>query len=228
MTDGWRSVAAPPALRALLSDDERARMDRFLRPADRVRFGVAHGWLRRVLGAYLDMAPSALAFGAGEHGKPFLRDAALEFNLSHSGDLALVAVAAHGPVGVDVERWDHAVECLDLAERFFSAAELGALHALRDDAPRVVEGFFATWSRKEAYLKATGHGITRGLRHFDVPFAPGSAAALLADRLDADATGRWAIAELAPAPSYSGALVAAAPLRALNLLEPAATAWGSR
>jgi len=136
----------------------------------------------------------------------------VEFNLSHSDDLALVAVARAHQLGVDLERWSEGVEHLELAERFFSPAERDALRALAH-APDLVEaGFFAAWTRKEAYLKATGHGISRGLHHFDVTLAPGEPAQLLADRLDPEATARWSLIALEPAPGFSAALVVASPL----------------
>src|SRR5215204_4262422 len=116
------------SFRSLLSPDERRRAARFHRDEHRRRYVTAHGALRLILGAYLDAAPETLAFELGEHGKPSLRepldaeDARVEFNLSHSAELALVAVARDHPVGVDVERWSE-VEHLELAERFFSRAE---------------------------------------------------------------------------------------------------------
>jgi 4'-phosphopantetheinyl transferase len=208
----------------LLSPDERQRAARFHRDEHRRRYVVAHGALRLILGAYLDTEPEALAFELGEHGKPWLRHgpagerARVEFNLSHSADLALVAVARDRPVGVDVERWSE-VEHLELAERFFSRAERDAMRALAGAAEHLDAGFFAAWTRKEAYLKATGHGIARGLHHFDVTLAPGTEAALLADRLDATATERWTMRSIVPADGYSGAVVAAAPLQDLLLLD---------
>lgn len=229
----WRIPLDRPheaaALRPLLSAEERARADRFFAEAHRVRFAVAHGWLRVLLGRYVGLAAESLAFACGPHGKPSLvgtAGAAIEFNLSHSADLALVAVGRRA-LGVDVERRDRAVEHLELAERFFSPDERDALRALAADDAAVVDGFFATWTRKEAYLKATGHGITRGLHHFDVTFAPGAPARILADRLDPDAARRWAIASFEAAPDYSAALVAAAPLREVALLEPTGPAWGT-
>lgn len=221
----WRvplaDADAARALRPLLSDDERARADRFYREEHRLRFTVAHGWKRRILARYVRAGAEALRFDCGPHGKPALAGLpdAVHFNLSHSGDLALVAVAAEGPVGVDVERWDDEVEHLALAERFFSPTEREALRALAGDARAVVDGFFAAWSRKEAYLKATGDGITRGLHHFDVALAPGAPARLLADRRDPRATERWVMRALDVAPGYSAAVVAAAPLHDVLLLD---------
>jgi 4'-phosphopantetheinyl transferase len=201
---------------SLLSDEERRRAARFVRDVHRRRFVVAHGALRSILADYVGAEPTALDFVSGAHGKPALRAPTgrppVEFNLSHSDDLALVAVARAHAVGVDLERWSEGVEHLELAERFFSPGERRALRALAH-APHLIEaGFFAAWTRKEAYLKATGHGITRGLHHFDVALAPGEPARLIADRLDDDATARWAMFALDPAPGYSAALVVASPV----------------
>jgi 4'-phosphopantetheinyl transferase len=234
--DGWRLATHPPLgahdvhvwriplddeARAesywdVLSEEERARASRFYREVHRRRFVAAHGALRHLLAGYVGEAPAALSFVVGEHGKPALRSqpgrATVEFNLSHSDDLALVAVANARPVGVDLERWSADVEHLELAERFFSPAERDALRALAHESELVAAAFFAAWTRKEAYLKATGHGIMRGLHHFDVALTPGEPARLLADRLDGEAPQRWSMTELDPAPGYSAALVVAAPL----------------
>jgi len=220
----WRvpldDAAGAWAMRPLLSAAERAQADRYHAEIHRVRYAVAHGWLRRILARYAGGPPASLAFGAGPNGKPFLADpahAALHFNLAHSGALGLVAVS-RAPVGVDVEAWDRTVEYLDLAEHFFSPSERVALGALAHDLVALGAGFFAAWSRKEAYLKATGDGITRGLHHFDVTLGPDEPAALLADRLDAAATRRWAMTALDVGPGYSAALVAQAPLHEVVLM----------
>lgn len=217
-----------------LSPHEQERALRFYFPHHRVRFAVAHAVLRQILATYLNAGPLELEFTTGEHGKPALRSdpgadrAGLHFNLSHSGDVALLAVSHHGPVGVDVEYWRDGVEHLEIAERFFSPYERDALRrAAQPPLPpqALVRAFFSTWSRKEAYLKATGHGISRGLQHFDVtadidgeptPYTallssptgiPLPAARIIADRLDPGAPGRWALTHIDPGPHYSAALV---------------------
>jgi 4'-phosphopantetheinyl transferase len=202
---------------SLLSAAERVRAERLQGAVLRRRFVISHGALRVVLAGYVDAAPSGLEFEAGVHGKPALGGeigarSGVEFNLSHSEDVALIAVARGRPVGVDVQRWSEDVEHLRLAERFFSLTERDALRGLSHAPELVMAGFFAAWTRKEAYVKATGHGIARGLHHFDVSLAPGERARLLADRLDAEAVARWAIEPLDPAPGYSGALVVSSPL----------------
>jgi len=246
--DPWR-LAPPPELEAdeahvwrvrlgdaglaerywnVLSEEERRRARRFYREEHRTRYVVAHGALRCILAIYVGERPETLEFITGEHGKPALTasDGAdppgIQFNLSHSEDLALVAVARGRSVGVDLEKWSEETEHLELAERFFSPVERDALRALAHARELVVPGFFAAWSRKEAYLKASGHGIARGLHHFDVSLAPGEPARILGDRLDDGATGRWAMHALEPAPRYSAALVVAAPLRDVVLLDSAA------
>lgn len=211
----------------VLSSEEQAKARRFFREVHRRRYVVAHGMLRAILSRYVAEPPESLRFVDGEHGKPSLlrepgaSSASIEFNLSHSDDLALVAVALDRPVGVDLERWSDETEHLELAERFFSPAERDALRALAGERSTLTAGFFAAWSRKEAYLKATGAGITRGLHHFDVSLAPGEHARLLADRLDPSASERWAMRALGPAEGYSAALVATAPLKDVRLFDAA-------
>jgi 4'-phosphopantetheinyl transferase len=143
----------------------------------------------------------------------------LEFNLSHSADLALVAVARERPVGVDLERWKHEMDHLALATRFFSPAERASLQALAERGEQLVHGFFAAWTRKEAYLKARGEGVMRGLHHFDVTLAPDEPARLLADRIDS-AIERWRMRAFDADPEYSAAIVVADPFEELLLLEP--------
>jgi 4'-phosphopantetheinyl transferase len=176
---------------------------------------VAHGWKRHILAKYVGIAAPALRFSEGEFGKPSLANPGTEttfFNLSHSAGLGLLAVSRDGPIGVDVERWDRDSDHLDLAERFFSPSERLDLEMLSSDAAAVVAGFFAAWTRKEAYIKATGHGITRGLHHFDVSLVPGAPARLLADRLNPAAIAEWTMAALPIDAGFSAAVVARAPL----------------
>jgi 4'-phosphopantetheinyl transferase len=214
-------AAAARRMRPLLSVAERVRADRFYTEPLRMRYAVAHGWTRRILARYLEDDPAALGFSEGEFGKPALagsRAGALHFNLSHSGDIGLVAVSADGPIGVDVERWDGETDHLQLAERFFSPHEREQLRALAADRATLVAGFFAAWTRKEAYLKATGCGITQGLHHFDVSLAPTAPPRLLADRLNPAATREWVMDAIGVGTGYSAAVVARAPFHRTVLL----------
>ncbi len=213
-------------LRMLLPREEQTRADRFVSAHHTRRFIVAYGMMRQILAGYLGASATDLRFDVGDHGKPFLKSPnfsapAIEFNLSHSGSVALLAIARGRAIGVDVEVWDHRVRHLEVSDRFFSPVERDALRTLHADG-RVIDGFFAAWSRKEAYLKATGRGITRGLHHFDVSVHPDAPAELVADRLDEDAPSRWMMRAIAPRRGYSGAVVVASPLSTLLLFEAAA------
>jgi len=214
-------------LRDVLSESERSRADRFMRAEHTHRFVIAHGSKRRILAVYAEQRPEQLRFVEGPHGKPALDGSVsgVEFNLSHSGDLALIAIARGYPVGVDVERRDPTLEHLDLAERFFSPAERAALQALSPDEEAVTTGFFACWSRKEAYLKATGYGISRGLHHFDVTLVPGIPARLIADRLDPQAVTRWELADLPMFSGYSAALVTVSPIHSILVRDIGDRPW---
>ena len=189
----------------LLDDDERARACRFVSPADRHRYIAAHAALRLVLAAATGIPAISLRFVNGRHGKPVLPDAPrVAFNLSHSGDRALVAVS-HGPaVGVDLETIRHDIEPVDLGTRCFSSGEQAELLALPAD--QRVRGFFNAWTRKEAYLKGRGDGIAFGLEHFDVTLTPDRPATLRADRRDPRAACTWTMTDLRVPPGFVAAL----------------------
>ncbi|HYA80917.1 MAG TPA: 4'-phosphopantetheinyl transferase superfamily protein, partial [Methylocystis sp.] len=193
----WRASGVPDAaslaeFALTLSDDERAQAARFRFERDRARFIRAHGILREVLARYLAASPARLSFVRGPFGKPSLAGAELEFSLSHCEDLVLVAVSRCGAVGVDVERVREISDARSLAARFFTRGENTALAAAPAGERR--ELFFAIWTRKEAYVKATGEGLSRPLDSFetarlepppapcaalrDLPLGPGRAGAL--------------------------------------------------
>lgn len=211
----WRTGLDQPAgavalLAESLSGDERDRAARFYFERDRRRFTVARGELRALLGAYLGVPAAAIAFDYGSHGKPRLAGALaagdLRFNVSHSAGVALYAVARGREVGVDVEGHREDFATAEIAERFFSPAERGALAALPLD--RRCAAFFACWSRKEAYIKARGLGLSLALDGFDVSLAPGEPAALLATRDDPAERDRWTLRALDPGPGLAGAIAA--------------------
>lgn len=201
---------------AVLSADEAARASQFYAAPDRNRWVRAHVALRRILAEYLGQHPTSIRFSESSTGKPGIvpdeNPKGISFNLSHSGDLALVAVVQGAAIGVDIERWDNRVEFLDLARHYFSAAELRSLQTLAADPLKLMQGFFRGWSRKEAYLKATGDGIGCGLQHFDVAILPAEPAALLADRLKPGAPSRWKMHDLEIETGYSAAVVAERPI----------------
>jgi 4'-phosphopantetheinyl transferase len=187
--------------RSTLEDDEINRADRFHFEKDRRAFAVSRGFLRRVLGKYLDMKPEALRFSYGPYGKPAL--SSLKFNMSHSRGVGLVAVSDNREIGVDVEyiRPDFATE--DIARRFFSPHEVSAFNALSTELR--VAAFFRCWTRKEAYIKAIGRGLSQPLDGFDVTLAPEAPAQLL--RADDDDASRWSLSDIDAGSDYAAALV---------------------
>lgn len=167
-------------LRALLSPEEHARAERYAFEDARVRFIAAHGILRTIVGRYVNERPEALRFSSGRHGKPSLAGPRstvgnVRFNLTHSHDSALIALARNREVGIDLERIRDNVESLGLAERFFSHSEFECLrHLPGDQANRL---FFTLWTSKEAYLKAIGTGLSLGLDRCEVLPVPEESAA---------------------------------------------------
>jgi 4'-phosphopantetheinyl transferase len=196
------------ALDRLLSPDERARADRFHFPKDREQFIVARGTLRRLLSRYLSVEPVQVGFEYTSHGKPYLPLEAggdtLRFNVSHSGGLALYAVTRRREVGVDIEMIRPEVAGEPLAERFFAPAEVAALRTL--PSPQQPEAFFACWTRKEAYIKARGEGLSLPLSAFEVTLRPGEPAALCSTKTDPGEAARWALTALDPGPGFAAAL----------------------
>jgi 4'-phosphopantetheinyl transferase len=205
-------TAARAAARALLNDDERARADRLIHPDLGARFTLARAALRRVLGAVTGRDPASLTFTSGPHGKPHLAGTAPPFNLSHSGNLAILAVSPGPEVGIDIERIDPRRATADLAARFFSPAENVALAATPEGEPRTA-AFFRIWSRKEAVIKALGEGLTCPLASFDVSATPGEARLLALRRPGANpaAWTLFALDHLAPGYSAAAAVIGPCP-----------------
>lgn len=206
----WRASLERPGhvidrMRGLLSEDECERADRFIFERDRSRYVVGRALLRELLGRYLQRPPQELTFEYGEFGKPTLRSGPW-FNLSHSGSLALYAFSSLGEIGVDIEIDEGDFARDRIAERFFSPAEVKALRALPAEAqPRA---FLSCWTRKEAFIKARGDGLSLSLDSFDVTLAPNSPAALLRTALCSEEPARWGLADLSD--SESGYIAAVA------------------
>ncbi|MGB8681806.1 MAG: 4'-phosphopantetheinyl transferase superfamily protein [Candidatus Binatus sp.] len=191
-----------------LDDDERSRAGRFYFSRDRERFIVARGVLRALLGRYLNRAPESLAFSYNTHGKPALdsESDAIRFNLSHSHGTALYAVTRGREIGVDLEFIRCDLEAEQIAERFFSHREIATLRALPLSLRKYA--FFLCWTRKEAYIKARGDGLSMPLDQFDVSLIPGEPAALLSTQPDRGEAVRWSLWNLTPASGYAAALAA--------------------
>lgn len=221
-------------LLSLLSADEVARFERYRHPVARQRFLVCRALKRTVLGAYLGMPPDRILFRYGPRGKPEVDPLLakpveravgspidLRFNLSHSADWGLLAIGRGRDVGVDIEQVRPMPALMDLARRYFAPAEIEALEAV-EPAQREA-AFFTCWTRKEAFIKATGQGLWRALDRFAVNLDPEDPRLLSieaeprfrtanegsADQPDpADNPEHWTYAPIRPIPGYAAALLA--------------------
>jgi 4'-phosphopantetheinyl transferase len=159
---------------SILSPDEQERAARFHFEKDRIHFTRCRSALRNLLAAYLAMPPDEIHFDYQTGGKPQITAEqdpnALQFNVSHSGGLALIAIGSEHRLGVDIETMRRDIDAAALAERFFSVRERAGLRALPEGLR--VRGFFACWTRKEAFLKATGTGLSFPLADFSVTTHP--------------------------------------------------------
>lgn len=212
----WRASLDPSASRLerlarTLAPDELERAARLHFAADRDRFVIARGALRAILARYLDEAPERLRFRYGPYGKPALAGsagdaggAALRFNASHSGRLAIYTVSRGREVGVDVERVRPTVAWRPIVERMFTPRERAALEAVPPGA--AIETFFAYWTRKEAYAKARGEGLSLPLACIDVTAAPGESWGRVRVAGDPGESSRWRLEPLVPGAGYLAAL----------------------
>jgi 4'-phosphopantetheinyl transferase len=195
-------------LECVLTKDEATKATRFRFEKDRKHWIVARAILRILLSRYVHTDPSQLRFGSNAYGKPFLAFPSLSpplyFNLSHSGGLVLYAFSYTRQVGIDVEYKLADIDYDSLAKVSFSPNEQSLLHSLPGDIKR--DAFFHCWTRKEAYIKAMGKGLSIPTNQFDVTLIPGEPAALLQSREDPREITRWSLQELAPGTGYTGAL----------------------
>lgn len=207
----WRSAldlspAALDAAMVLLADDEVERARRYKFARDRRRFVAARAFLRRTLAGCLSAAPEQLRFAYGRFGKPELLRGphadTVEFNLSHTGDLALLAVTRNRRVGIDVESVRHLSDFQAVASRFFSERENAALKEI--PAAGRDFGFYCCWTRKEAFLKALGEGLACPLDSFDVSLDVAPRLLRVGD--DTEAASKWTLCHLEPGGAYVAAL----------------------
>jgi len=197
-------------LAQLLSGGERERAEQFLYEEVRRRFVVSHGATRRILSRYLDQRPEEIRFVTGERGKPHLATSAgapaICFSLSHSGEVALCAVAEGRELGVDVERIHPVSAWREVAARYFSRGEKQVLRSLAED--QASEAFIHGWTGKEAYSKALGEGVSQRWTQFTVSLLPGAAAEVVNSAPDAQVEGPFTLCPLAPGPGYVAAVAA--------------------
>lgn len=209
----WRaqlelSASQGQRLRGILTDDELDRANRFAFEIDRQRFIAARGTLRSILSRYITIYPSDLRFHYNQYGKPSLAPEfsgyLLNFNLSHSGSMALYAITRNMEIGVDVERVRSDFEYEEVGNRFFSVHEVSILRTI--PTKKKLEAFYNCWTRKEAYIKAHGKGLSLPLDSFDVSFAPWEPPMLLITEDETQERSLWTLLDLKPGLGYMGAL----------------------
>jgi 4'-phosphopantetheinyl transferase len=195
-----------------LAADERERADRFRTAELRRRFVAGRGALRALLGAYLGIEPALVAFSYGHRGKPSLANPGVEFNLAHTDDLALCALTVGRAVGVDVERLRPMDDAERIIARYFTSRE--CLEFLEHPRAERASAFFRGWTRKEAFLKATGEGLAASLDSFEVSLDAGGAR-LLRVGDDPDAARRWSLVDVDVEPGFVAALAVEGPIEAV-------------
>ena len=209
----WRAFLEVPSTRlkslhSILSDDEANQSVRYCFERDRRRFIIRRGLLRCILSRYLGQSPRALAFQCNNHGKPALASMSgapsLCFNVSHSGELTLYAITRNREVGVDIEYVRPFEDAEDIVKHFFSSrekAEFGTLPARIKN-----QAFFACWTRKEAYIKARGEGLSYPLSNFSVSMIPDESAGLVEIKGDKNKKSRWTLKTILPGAGYVAAV----------------------
>jgi len=193
--------------KALLSEDEIARAERFVQKAHGDNFVVARGRLREILCQYTGGEATAFKFEISETGKPSLTtpgevETPVHYNITHSGGAAAIALCKSAQVGIDIERVRPVHE--GLAQLYFAASEVAALDALSE--PERLDAFFRCWTRKEAFVKATGEGIRRGLDSFVVSVEDGTGAGLISIDQDEAAAKAFLLRDFDAGPSMAGAV----------------------
>lgn len=193
---------------ATLSNDERERAARFHFDRHRNRYIAGRGIVRSLIARYLDSQPGALQFSYNPNGKPALSgrfaNPGLDFNLAHSENLALFAVTRGGAVGIDVEKIRPMTDADELVARFFSPRENALFQKLAQEQKTIA--FLNLWTRKEAWLKATGEGIGHLLAKVEVTFLPNESARFLTLPEHAGTNADWLVRELKPASDFIGAI----------------------
>jgi len=198
------------AMRATFTSREEARFQSFAHEEHRNRWGAARGTLREVLGAALGQAPAEVQIRYGAHGKPYLDG--LRFNLSHSGARALIALSVDCEVGADIELPRERRRTDAIARRFFAPGEIARLFAGSDPKAE----FFKLWCCKEAFLKATGEGLSRSTRSYEIELTSSGARLLWAKGIP-DAATRYSVFPLDPGDGYRAAIVAESAQRTVHM-----------
>lgn len=193
----WRASLEAPAPE-VLSADEREKAAQFHFEKDRRPYMAARGILRQLIGRYENLSPEVIQFTYNTFGKPGLNGTSLRFNTSHSGDVGLFAFTRHKNIGVDLERIRPDFAAREIAGQFFSPDEIAALRALPPEA------FFTCWTRKEAFIKAHGSGMSLPLHQFSVSLD--QPARLLRTDFDPAAIHQWTLHDLPVPEGFAAAL----------------------
>lgn len=201
-----RPSATLPSLFTILSSEEQARAAKFHFPEAQVHYVVGRATLRRLIGGYEQIEPAAVPIVYGPHGKPALAVGDLHFNVSHADGVALMAFAQGRAIGVDIERVRPLPDADRVARRFFAAVEYAAYKAVPD--AQKPQAFFNCWTRKEAFIKAIGEGLSCPLKSFEVTLRPDEPARLVQVRGSEAAAAGWQLQSLDPLPGYVGAVMA--------------------
>lgn len=187
----------------MLTEEERNRAARFYFEKDRRAFTITRGYLKERLQTLSGLPVADRNFEFNSQGKPYLKGSSFFFNVSHSGKKALVALTPLAPVGVDVEAFRPDMGTEKIARRFFSEKEVGEFNALPPE--QRTQGFFNAWTRKEAFIKAAGLGLSMPLHSFDVTLTPGREARLTGARHPGYDARDWHLEALPLAPPYAAA-----------------------
>lgn len=193
-----------------LSNEERKRSDKYYFIQDRHRYILGHAMLRIILGYYLSVPPEQLAFGSNKFGKPYLSMSYFEnekvnFNISHAGDIVAIAITRMGEVGIDVERIREFNNSDQFVKRIFAKSEISDFQSLKRSDKN--EAFFNCWTRKEAFIKALGTGLSFPLDRFSTTIKPCQKACLLQIDDPSIKVSDWSMIVFKPRHGYAGALV---------------------
>jgi 4'-phosphopantetheinyl transferase len=189
----------------ILSKDERERAARFHFERDARRFTVGRAALRMILGRYLNLAAAKIAFNYSQYQKPELAVGAgkLQFNLSNSNEIAICGVRLNHAIGIDIE-YHRPINYREIGERFFSAREQAVFRQVAEHQQQAA--FYRCWTRKEAFIKAIGEGLSKPLDSFDVTLAVDEPARFLNIDNDPAETARWSLYEIDVEKEYTAAL----------------------
>jgi len=197
--------------RTTLAEDECARVVRFASQDLRDRYTAGRGLLRAILGRYLEVEPAQIRFAYGPKGQPALSgdcaSSGIRFNVSHSGAIFMCAVTRGMDVGIDIEEIEPRADFLKLAQRFFAPTEAAEIRSL--PAEEQLPAFYACWTRKEAYIKAKGSGLSIPLNKFKVTLLPNMPPAVVSSAVYPDDSAHWKLFDVSPHPKYAAALAVA-------------------